>query len=280
MRRAGIGSADLDAETLQTDVMRFMAILSFCLMAILALVRNVESVPGVAPASRVSADKEPSAEHMREPVPARRPADPVKPAPKVELAAKATPAKATPAKATPAKADTPAPAVEKPSLESPPVKPPAPPVEQRSLAKLEPAPVMPPPPRPSPPAPKPAPAAAAKADSLTLRFASDTDFLKLVSGAVIEVYAYDAGAAFKLTPGLTFASAARPPQVHELLEETIPPLVRTALSRTAPAGDGALVWGVRLPPGIESSIERHLTEQRTGVLLIDRNGSVRHVSSS
>jgi hypothetical protein len=147
------------------------------------------------------------------------------------------------------------------------------------LAKSAPPPAMPPAPRPSPPvAVKSAPAAAAEAESLSLRFTSDTDFLKLVSSAVIEVYAYNAATVFKLSPGLTFAPAARPPQVHVLLAETIPSLVREALVRTA-SGDRPLVWGVRLPPDIESSIERHLAQERTGVLLIDRKGSVHHVAS-
>jgi hypothetical protein len=147
------------------------------------------------------------------------------------------------------------------------------------LAKSEPPPAMPPAPRPSPPvAVKSAPAAPAEAESLTLRFTSDTDFLKLVSGAVIEVYAYDAATAFKLSPGLTFAPAARPPQVRELLAETIPSLVRQALVRTASA-DRPLAWGVRLPRDIESNIARYLAQERTGVLMIDRKGSVHYVAS-
>ena len=250
MKRSSIGSADLDAETLQTDVMRFMAILAFCLMAILALVRNVDSLPGPTPTKEDIRSVEPPLA-----------ADP------------------TPQPAPKAIASAPAPSEEKRSLE-----PPRPnrskPVQVQALAKREPPPAMAPAPPPTPPVVvKPAPVTA-KEESLVLRFASDTDFLKLVSNAAIEVYAYDSGIAFKLTPGLTFASAPRPPQVHELLEDTIPSLVREALSRTARAERGSLLWGVRLPADIESSIERHLAQQRTGVLLIDRNGSVRHVASS
>jgi hypothetical protein len=251
MKRTQIGSADLDAETLQTDVMRFMAILGFCLMAILALVRNVDSLPGPAPTREAVRPVE-----LPHPVDRRS-----QPAPEV-------------------KAPAPARSEEKRSLEPPQPKR-STPVQPPPLVKREPPPAMPPAPPPSPSvAVKPAPAAAAKQESLVLRFASDADFLKLVSNAAIEVYAYDTATAFKLSPGLAFVSAARPPRVHELLEETIPALVREALSRAARAERGSLLWGVRLPADIESSIERHLAQQRTGVLLIDRNGSVRHVASS
>ena len=255
MKRVSIGGADLDAETLQTDVMRFMAIMAFCLMAILALVRNVDSVPTPAP-----------------PVPERkevaRAAPPPVQVPRVERKVEALPAP-------------------KPVLEPPPKIEEAPKVElaeparppPQPLAKLEPPPVMPAPPRPSPPVAVPPPAAP-KAEGLMLRFASDMDFLKLVSNRTIEVYAYDAGTAFKLSPGFAFETSARPPQVHELLNETIPSLVRKALSRTVGGEVGALLWGVHLPPNIESNIEKHLAQQRTGVLLIDRYGTVRHESSS
>jgi hypothetical protein len=249
MKRTSIGGADLDAETLQTDVMRFMAILSFCLMAILALVRNVDSLP--VPAITKGSDPSVTPENgsTKPPSLAHRPA------------VDSTPPRRAQTRSTAGSS----------ARRSPPAMEP--------LARAEPPPAMPPPPRPSPPVtPKSAPVSATEAESLILRFASDMDFLKLVSSAVVEVYAYDAVAAFKLTAGLTFAPAERPPQVRELLEDTIPALVREALVRKTRTDD-SLTWGVRLPPDIESSIERHLAQQRTGVLLIDRHGAVRHVSS-
>ena len=103
-------------------------------------------------------------------------------------------------------------------------------MQPKPLAKLAPPPAVKAAPAPSRPvAVPPAPSTPPKDASLTLRFASDADFLKLASNAVIEVYAYDATSTFKLTPALTFESAPRPPKVRELLAETIPSLVQKAL---------------------------------------------------
>jgi hypothetical protein len=251
MRPTRIGSADLDAETLQADVMRFMAILGFCLMAILALVRNVDSLPGPTP-------KKVESVRLVSP-PAPKPIE--KPQAKREARALVPP-------------------IEKPTLEPPRVNLPAPP-QPKPLAKLAPPPTMKAAPAPSRPvAVPPAPAAPPKDESLTLRFASDADFLKLASNAVIEVYAYNATSTFKLTPALTFEPAPRPSKVRELLAETIPSLVRKSVTRNARDSSEALSWGVRLPPHIEAEIERRLAKERSGVLLIDRRGSVVHVASS
>ena len=251
MKPTRIGSADLDAETLQTDVMRFMAILGFCLMAILALVRNVDSLP------------EPTPKKVESVRPASPPALPPLEIPQPKREAR-----------------VPAPPIDKSTLEPPRAKPPAP-VQPKPLAKPAPPPTVKAAPAPSRPvAVPPAPSTPPKDESLTLRFASDADFLKLASSTVIEVYAYNKGSTFKLTPGLTFESAPRPPKVRELLAETIPSLVQKALTRTARDGAETFDWGVRLPPHIEAEIERQLAKERSGVLLIDRRGSVVHVASS
>lgn len=74
-----------DGDGLQTDVMRFMAIIAFCLIAVLALVRNADPVtesPLPLPAEH-SAEKAhvpetpaPRAEMLPAPIPARRQAEP------------------------------------------------------------------------------------------------------------------------------------------------------------------------------------------------------------
>ena len=66
-------ATSIDSETLQADVMRFMAIIAFCLIAILALVRNIEESP-----QPVAAVQEPVAEPVP-PTPAP-PATPTQPA--------------------------------------------------------------------------------------------------------------------------------------------------------------------------------------------------------
>mgnify|MGYP000026473340 CR=1 FL=1 len=61
------GQPGIDAELLQADVMRFMAIIAFCLIAILALVRNVEAPPPEAPPAPPPSTMTPSKEIVRIP---------------------------------------------------------------------------------------------------------------------------------------------------------------------------------------------------------------------
>ncbi len=184
------GTGDL----LQADVMRFMAIMAFCLIAILALVRNSEPAP-----------MRQAEETLTRPVPPP------------EAAEKAAPAPAAPSPAAPA----------------------APPKDQ----------------------------------SLSLRFASDRDFLRLVSSGGVRLFALDGERVLAVDPRLRASPAPLPGPVHELLPETVPELLTRAID-SEPA-DGRR-WAVALPARTERRIRHYVQQGATGVLVIDRFGEVRH----
>lgn len=197
-------------ELLQADVMRFMAIIAFCLIAILALVRNADPAP-------VREAEEPLTRPMPpKPMPAPKPA------------------------ASPVQAEEPAPTPATP-----------------------------------PPAATAAPAAAPPEEaSLSLRFASDRDFLRLVSSGGVRLFALEGERVLAVDPQLRAAPATLPGPVHELLPETVPELLTRAID-SGPAQ--ARRWAVALPARTAGQIRHYVQQGATGVLVIDRFGEVRHV---
>lgn len=215
-----------DGESLQTDVMRFMAIIAFCLIAILALVRNVEpALPAghEAQAARVPATAAASA---------------------ADLLARPDP---------PTPADTQA--------------------SPDPLAPSQPLVRADPPPRP---APQPASASAA-APPLSLRFASDRDFLNLVANGTIRVFAYRPREVLGLDADFQFRASESPGKVYELLPETIPAAIVGVLRGTV-ADAESFTWAVRIPPSMDTTIRGFIERGMHGELVIDRYGRVRHVA--
>lgn len=243
------------ADSLQADVMRFMAIIAFCLIAILALVRSVTPVdPSVVPAV--------------EPVVPAKGTDSVAAAP--EVPARPEPAKVPVARvpvesAVPAMPDAaPAPdarRVPNPVIETPPVGDP--------LAEVsEPAPAA------APVPPQPAQAVqAAQEEGLSLRFASEQDFLRLVTRGRIQVFAFNGQEVLTIGADLKPRPASAPGEVHELLPETIPELMTGALARH---GGSGFRWAVAMPDVMARQIRRYVDQGATGELIIDRFGEVRH----
>ncbi|MDH3641632.1 MAG: hypothetical protein OES38_06020 [Gammaproteobacteria bacterium] len=241
-----------DGESLQADVMRFMAIIAFCLIAVLALVKNAEPPPEPV-AETPELEVEPQVE------------------PQVELAA------------------APAPAVEEPVLER--VR--AVKEFEEPLGKPEPVALAPPPSTPIPSTPRPRPPLPAKEktseptieaavdtneEGLSLRFASDRDFLRLVTKGEIQVFAYQARSVLGLDRNFEFLDAESPGQVYELMPETIPGLIFAALDRAT--GESSLyTWGIRMPKKLEGKIRGFIDRDVHGELVIDRYGEVHHVAS-
>jgi len=241
------GAADL-----QTDVMRFMAIISLCLVAIFALVQSlpaptptptppsppVRAVPDVPPpVVRTKSDTPPPPEPRPAPVPFPE-AAPVQ----VRL---------PPAAVYEAVVDTPTPPVEKPLLASP-----------------------------APPVPAPAPAAVVTEEppeeGFTLRFESDQALTRLVARNEIGLYAIQPGKAMRMSVNrgtVSFWPAGSPGQIHEMDESTVPPSVITALRRSGAAG--RLKWGVTLPAKLTRDLNRFLNEHTGGALVIGGNGDLR-----
>lgn len=251
-RRTDTAVAALD-ESLQADVMRFMAIIAFCLVAIMALARNA------APLEAQAATAEPEPLEPIAAVPEeKRPVEPVAAVP----AAQRLPAP-TSAAVRPAPVEEPLPA------------PPPRVVEAPEPPRSAPEPVV------EPPVDVPVPEAASPEsdeEGLSLRFASDGDFLRLVSRDAIEVFAFREGEVLALSPGLRFSAARAPGQVHELLPTTIPAPIAAALTETRDDA-ASFAWGVRMPGRIERRVRAHVDAGDSGVLVIDRFGEVRLVTA-
>ncbi len=230
-----------DDNSLQTDVMRFMAIVAFCLIAILALTRNIE-----APAT---AQPDPAPAETTEPEP-QTPAEPTPAAP-LEPARQPLP-QAKPAQPA---AQPPAPVAEpqEPAAAPPPAQQPARQSDARQSDAQQ--------------------AEEEPEEALTLRFASDRDFLRLLVRGKITLYAYDNSSFMSLGPDFRFRPVDKPKQVYEIQPSTIPSQVLRALPQPA----AAMKWAVSLPEKIQKQINEHIATQTRGELSIDRYQQVHHV---
>jgi len=253
-----------DSESLQADVMRFMAIIAFCLIAILALVRHAEPPQPAAtqePEQRTAADPAPvPVTHPAWAEPIERPAEVARPAP------------------------SPKPAREQRRLDVDALRPRTqvaaartvqkPPVAAVETAAAETA--------AQPPAPSAAAETSSESEGLSLRFASDGDFLRLIARGDITVYAFNGKSVLSLTNAYDFLTARSPGELYELLPQTIPGLIVDALGRARqPEGDsGGFSWGVTLPERIRKQITGHLNAGSSGELVIDRYGEVHHVAAN
>jgi hypothetical protein len=229
----------VDDQSLQADVMRFMAIIAFCLIAILAIVRNVDTPAPVVPPQAPPANpvvQPASAKTYPEAVPQRQPVAP-------PVAVKNVPA---------------------PLAEAEPVTPPVVQAPQRG-------------PLPEPPQADPVLEGAQPEQSLSLRFASDQDFLRLLGKGAVTLYLFNQEDAWVLGKDYAFAPGHAPRQLYEVLPQTVPAVIAGAAAATGTRSDHYR-WGVQLPPRTRRQIDGFLKESASGQLLIDRYGGVRHVA--
>jgi len=244
------GAADL-----QTDVMRFMAIISMCLVAIFALVQSIPltpppDVPPVVP-------EEAEATAAEEP-----PAEP-EPQPDLQLTRPA-----------PVKAAT---QTERVVLQRPAYKPVAKPVPPPDRVLLPAA-------KSATPASAPAvipaqPSTASRVQQgFTLRFESDRALMRLVARNVVGLYAISSGQAQRMnveSEKLSFWPASTPEQYHEMDAQTVPAAVVSAYSRSRSGGGADASWGVSLPATMSRQLEQYLAESAGGSLIIGQDGALR-----
>jgi len=242
------GAADL-----QTDVMRFMAIISLCLVAIFALVQSLPASPPrpaeLKPAATAAATR---------------------PIPDLRIAKPSTRPRQTSA------VDMPQPARQTEAAPERVALPPAVPYREPARTKTP----APPPPAPASSQPTPPtearPAAAAAADGFTLRFESDLALTRLVARNEIGLYAIRPGKALRMSVNrgaVAFWPASSPGRFHEMEESTVPAGVVDALRRSG-RGD-AVTWGVTLPAGMTRDLNRYLDEHAGGSLVIGASGDLR-----
>ncbi len=243
-------SADIDgggAADLQTDIMRFMAILSLCLVAIFAL---VQSIP-LTPLESVSVEEvpvvpapEPVVETARQPDPIVEPPPVMRPQPEsapVEKTVVLTRPKWQP-KYVPAE------------------KPVAPVASADPIAE----------------APSPPPPAEPQEEGFTLRFASDAALMRAVASQQVGLYAIESGRAQRMTVSesrVSFWDASTPNTFHEMKTNTVPTAVIDALSRTGSTA-GEVSWGVTLPGKMTMQLDELMQAHRGGSLIIDAGGEI------
>ena len=264
------GAADL-----QTDVMRFIAILSLCLVAIFALVQSIPLMP-------VYVESPPPFEPLP---PEPTPPESIKT--EVASAVAAEPKTATEKSPEPVIVEqTPPPQTEakplvitRPAPQRVPLRRAAPPVIEESL----------PPPPPTPlesmatesatPAPQsvesiPEPTS----PGFTLRFETDLALTRLVARNDVGLYAITPEKSVRMNVNrgaLSFWAASVPNEFHEMDETTVPVDVLNALQRAGSVRVGDVRWGVTLPSNMRQQLDQYLLEQQGGSLVIGGDGSLR-----
>ena len=227
------GAADL-----QTDIMRFMAILALCLVAIFALVQSIPLAPETAPLPT-----EPVASEL--------------PTPPVDIKPEATAAPPRPERVVLTRPKRqPQPRPERPAATAP-------------AAVIEPAPTA---------DPKPAlPPDAAAEEGFTLRFASDHALARLVAASQVGFYAITPGRTQRMAVSdsrISFWDASTPNLFHEMEAATVPRPVLDALARTG-VDTSAVDWGVTLPGRLSRQLDSLTHEHTGGALVIAADGQLR-----
>jgi len=115
-------------------------------------------------------------------------------------------------------------------------------------------------------------------DGFSLRFASEQALRQLLSSATVTFYARHEGTFWRFDVGGgrdRFERAPTPRFLYRMTAATVPDSFRLALMRgsgSRPAAD--TLWGVTLPPAIQSEVRTLMQHHRGGQLVIDANGEV------
>lgn len=263
------GSADL-----QTDVMRFMAIISMCLVAIFALVQSIplaprpvveeNSKPALNDETVAKPDSDPEAEttiELTRPQPVKIERKPV------ETVALERP------RLKPIERRQIPPVTPRNAIETPVDHIPGSPIDRDAADES----VTASPQAQSPTnASKPVSTPSKAQKGFTLRFESDDALTRLVARDVVDLYALAPGNTRRMTienGEMSFWSASAPERFHEMDVATVPARVLTAYRRTNP-GAGAQ-WGVSIPATMSRQLNQYLAEHEGGSLIIRRDGSLR-----
>ena len=242
-------SSDMDgggAADLQTDIMRFMAILSLCLVAIFALVQSIPLTPTESPdvkqpTKRVTTTSEPVL-HPEERRIAATPAEPPQPV--------AAPASQNIVLTRPKWVPKYAPVVESPPIAT------ANEVPQSTTKEAAPA--------------------ADTVDGFTLRFESDAALMRAVAAGQVGFYAIGGSRAQRMAVSnsrISFWDASLPNSFHEMESGTVPAAVLAALTRSGTTG--SVDWGVTLPGKMTTQLDSLMQANSGGSLIIGADGRIR-----
>jgi hypothetical protein len=241
----GIDGESGGAADLQTDIMRFMAILGLCLVAIFSLVQSLPIEARSAQAKDAQAIEAPP------PAPATEP-----------LAATPEPARKTEAAPEPVPEPAPVPALEqRVTLTRPKWVSTFQPTERDEPAEVT---------------TEQSPAADPETEGFTLRFESDHALTRLVANGQVGFYAMNASRAQRMTVSdsrISFWDASTPNAYHEMEATTVPRAVLDALTRTG-ADAGSANWGVTLPGKLSAQLDSLMHQHTGGALVIHADGKL------
>ena len=236
---------------LQTDVMRFMAILSLCLVAIFALVQSIPLAPTI-----------------ETPPPIEQAADPPQPAPEINQQPEPHPDLIAPREI----------ALDRPQPQKLPVRE-LQPVLQRPVAQTEAREQRPEPASPAAePIEAPPPELEPAEEGFTLRFEDDVALTRLVARNEVGLYAIFPDKSFRMNVNrgqMSFWPASTPTQFHEMDASTVPNPVIEAFQRSNGLRSQGLQWGVTIPAGTARQLDQYLHEASGGALIINADGDLR-----
>ncbi|MDH3451645.1 MAG: hypothetical protein OEN20_04440 [Gammaproteobacteria bacterium] len=243
-------SADMDgggAADLQTDIMRFMAILSLCLVAIFALVQSIPLTP-TPPAPT--------------PTPTPQIAEPAAiPRAEPPIAAPAPPVRTVQTETVQTQAAVPEP--EQITLTRPKW------VPKTAAVTTAPAPA-------ASPELQPPPVIAPEPIGFTLRFESDAALMRAIAAGQVRLYAISGSRAQRMAVSesrISFWDASTPNTFHEMEAATVPPAVVDAHQRSGAASE-AVNWGVTLPGKLKSQLDALMQAHTGGSLIISADANI------
>ncbi len=249
------GQMDTADAELQTDVMRFLAILSLCLVAIFALVQTI-------PVAQKSVEEPRTVELPRA----------ASLLPKPATVAKSPMQTRTPEAPSPVVARTAVPDVVSKPVEKT--------IESVTVPVPDSSPAEPEPIEQAPAEPESAIATPAQPQQVgfTLQFEDDDALTRLISRDEVGFFAISADKSMRLKiegGRMDFWPSSTPGQYHEMDGMTVPAEVKTALLRSGAEFAGDQLWGVTLPPRTAAQLKQFLAESSVGKLVIGGNGDLR-----
>lgn len=261
----------MDAEAggvadLQTDVMRFIAILALCLVAIFALVQSIPLLPTYVESPPVQIF-EPEETRAAEPTSSTPEPKVIAPASTPQVVEEQPLVITRPAAKRIERRQAPQRIIEQTIAAD--VTVPTEPTGPAEASAVQ-DPVL----EPTPPVP----GTATQSRGFTLRFETDLALTRLVARNEVGLYAItpDKSVRMNVNRGaLSFWAASVPNQFHEMDEATVPDDVLTALRRAGSVNIGEVKWGVTLPSHMRQQLDRYLHEQDGGSLIISGDGNLR-----
>lgn len=255
--------AEAENAELQTDVMRFMAILAFCLVAIFAIVQSMPAPPATPVTTTDNLTV--SAPEVAKPavtVPVTTPAALVRPAPeKARVVASPAPTPIELQRAAPLPRPVAPPPVQVVRAPAPQSQTSAPQQPDKPVEPVVQAEIVETPTTPAPPT-----------QGLSLRFESDAVLRSLVARGLVSLYAIRQGQfyAMQVNGGdVRFTAAGAPAQYHEMIDTTVPAEIRNSLGAA-----NAVTWGVTLPNATSQQLMRFVRTNYSGSLVIGRDAQL------